>query len=120
MDAQPRTESPQVADLLLRRGRLATLDARRSSATAAAIKDGRFVAVGTDEEVMAYRGDQTRVIDVGGRTVIPGQLADLAVLSTDYFAIPEAEISRLESVLTIVGGKVGYAMPPCGTWRFPT
>lgn len=41
--------------------------------------------------------------------MIPGQLADLAVLSADYFAIPEEEITRLESVLTIVGGTVVYA-----------
>jgi hypothetical protein len=40
----------------------------------------------------------------------PGQLADLAVLSADYFSIPEEEIKRLESVLTIVGGKVVYAI----------
>jgi len=39
----------------------------------------------------------------------PGQLADLAVLSADYFTIAEEEIKRLESVLTIVGGKVVYA-----------
>jgi hypothetical protein len=39
----------------------------------------------------------------------PGQLADLAVLTADYFSIPEEEIKRLESVLTIVGGKVVYA-----------
>jgi Amidohydrolase family len=39
----------------------------------------------------------------------PGQLADLAVLSDDYFSIPDEEIKRLESVLTIVGGKVFYA-----------
>src|SRR5246500_1053095 len=39
----------------------------------------------------------------------PGQLADLAVLSADYFSIPHEEIKRLESVLTIVGGKVVYA-----------
>src|SRR5580693_917151 len=38
----------------------------------------------------------------------PGQLADLAVLSADYFSIPEEEIKHLESVLTIVGGKVVY------------
>ena len=38
-----------------------------------------------------------------------GQLADLAVLSSDYFSIPEEEIKDLESVLTIVGGKVVYA-----------
>src|SRR5262250_246467 len=39
----------------------------------------------------------------------PGQLADLAVLSADYFLIPDEEIKQLESVLTIVGGKVVYA-----------
>jgi predicted amidohydrolase YtcJ len=39
----------------------------------------------------------------------PGQLADLAVLSADYFSVQEDEISRLESVLTIVGGKIVYA-----------
>jgi predicted amidohydrolase YtcJ len=39
----------------------------------------------------------------------PGQLSDLAVLSADYFSIPEEEIRQLESVLTIVGGKIVYA-----------
>jgi len=39
----------------------------------------------------------------------PGQLADLTVLSSDYFSIPEEEIKHLESVLTIVGGKIVYA-----------
>jgi len=43
-------------------------------------------------------------------SIVPGQLADLAVLSSDYFSIPEEEIKRLESVLTIVGGKVVYAV----------
>jgi len=38
----------------------------------------------------------------------PGQLADCAVLSADYFSIPEEEIRGLESVLTIVGGKPVY------------
>jgi predicted amidohydrolase YtcJ len=38
-----------------------------------------------------------------------GKLADLAVLSADYFSVPEDEIKGLESVLTIVGGKVVYA-----------
>ncbi len=38
-----------------------------------------------------------------------GQLADLAVLSADYFSIPDEEIKQLESVLTIVGGKIVYA-----------
>jgi Amidohydrolase family len=38
-----------------------------------------------------------------------GQLADIAVLSADYFSIPEEGIKNLESVLTIAGGKVVYA-----------
>jgi len=39
----------------------------------------------------------------------PGQLADCAVLSADYFSIPEEDIKGLESVLTLVGGKPVYA-----------
>ena len=42
-------------------------------------------------------------------SIAPGQLADLSVLSADYFSIPEEEIKQLESVLTLVGGKVVYA-----------
>src|SRR5262245_47120876 len=42
--------------------------------------------------------------DKKGR-LAPGQLADLAVLSGDYFSVPDDEIKRLESVLTLVGGQ---------------
>lgn len=38
-----------------------------------------------------------------------GQLADLVVLTDDYFSVPEAEIKGIESVLTMVGGRVVYA-----------
>ena len=41
--------------------------------------------------------------------LVPGMLADLAVLSSDYFSIPDEAIKHLESVLTIVGGKVVHA-----------
>src|SRR2546427_3348983 len=39
----------------------------------------------------------------------PGQLADFSVLTNDYFAVPEAEISSIESVLTVVDGKIVHA-----------
>jgi predicted amidohydrolase YtcJ len=41
-------------------------------------------------------------------SIVPGQLADLAVLSDNYFSVPDDEIKNLESVLTVVGGKVVY------------
>ena len=41
--------------------------------------------------------------------IAPGKLADLAVLSSDYFSVPDDGIKRLESVLTLVGGKVVHA-----------
>ncbi len=41
-----------------------------------------------------------------------GQYADFAVLSADYFSVPDTEIHRIESVLTVVGGHVVYASGP--------
>jgi predicted amidohydrolase YtcJ len=49
----------------------------------------------------------------------PGQLADLAILSADYFSIPNEEIKQLESVLTIVGGKIVYAAEEFSTFAPP-
>jgi predicted amidohydrolase YtcJ len=46
--------------------------------------------------------------------LVPGQLADLAVLSKDFFSVPEDEIQTIESVLTIVGGEVVHAAAPFG------
>ena len=59
-------------DLVLTGGRITTLDPERPEATAVAIADGRFAAVGGDAEIMALRGGATRVIDLGGRRAIPG------------------------------------------------
>jgi len=60
------------ADLILFNGQLHTVDRENPHATAVAIKDGRFVAVGTDADAMALRSDRTQVIDLKGRRVIPG------------------------------------------------
>jgi predicted amidohydrolase YtcJ len=72
ISAQTAAGQHPDADMILRDGRIATQDERRSFASAVAIKDGRFLVVGTDQEVMPHRGEGTTVIDVGGRTVIPG------------------------------------------------
>ncbi|WP_019508562.1 amidohydrolase [Pleurocapsa sp. PCC 7319] len=65
-------DTSNKADLILHNARIATQDDRRSFAEALAIRDNRFLAVGTEKEIMAYRGDNTQVIDLNRRTVIPG------------------------------------------------
>jgi predicted amidohydrolase YtcJ len=65
--------NPIIApDLILHHGRIATQDDRLSFAEAVAITDGRFVAVGLDCDVLALQGPKTKVVDLCGRTVVPG------------------------------------------------
>jgi predicted amidohydrolase YtcJ len=61
-----------VADVILHRGLFTTLDRSNPTASAVAIKDGLFTAVGTDREVIKLRGPSTKVIDLRGRRVLPG------------------------------------------------
>jgi len=65
-------EAPETADLVLRGGRVVTLDERRPEATAVAIRGARIAAVGTDEEVARWIGGGTRVVELAGRLTIPG------------------------------------------------
>jgi len=62
----------QPADLVLRGGRIATMDPARSWATALAVRGERIVAVGHDRGVAALIGSASRVIELRGRTVTPG------------------------------------------------
>src|SRR5258706_1988471 len=66
------TSKSDPADLILVNGRIATQDGRGSFASALAIRGDRFATVGDERSVAALRGPGTRVIDAGGRTVIPG------------------------------------------------
>ena len=59
------------ADIILHNGRIAT-NRVPSFVEAVAIEGGKFVAAGSSDEVLRQRGPATRVIDAGGRTVIPG------------------------------------------------
>jgi predicted amidohydrolase YtcJ len=60
------------ADLILKNGRFTTLDRSNPNATAVAISDGVFTAVGQEQDVMPLAGASTRVIDLKGRRVLPG------------------------------------------------
>src|SRR5712672_853308 len=64
--------SNQTADVITYNGKIATQNEQRSMVEAVAIRDGKFLAVGTDREMMAWRGDQTQLINLNKRTAIPG------------------------------------------------
>ena len=44
-------------------------------------------------------------------TIEPGKFADLVVLDRDYLTVSDEEIKDIQSVLTLVGGRVGYEAP---------
>jgi len=62
----------QPADIIYYNGRIITLWDARPAAEAVAIRGNRFLAVGTDQEVLAAAGPATRKVDLRGRTVVPG------------------------------------------------
>lgn len=62
----------ETADLILHHGLITTLNLSQPIAQAVAIKDGRFVRVGYDHEVMLLAGPDTKFIDLRGKQVLPG------------------------------------------------
>lgn len=73
---QPASEElspnhPQ-ADLVLRNGTVISVDSRKSQYQGLAVKQGKVLALGSDEEIAQYVGANTQIIELGGRTAIPG------------------------------------------------
>src|ERR1700675_2628643 len=59
-------------DLILHHGLITTLDRSNPTATALSIKNGKFVAVGHDRDIMPTASESTKVVDLKGRRVLPG------------------------------------------------
>jgi len=67
-----RQSTPAPADLVLRNGKIVTVDSARPEAAALAARGDTIVAIGTDKEVAPYIGASTRVIDLQGKLAVPG------------------------------------------------
>ncbi len=65
----PQTET---ADLVLRNGKIVTLDDTQPEVTALAVRDGKVMALCDNEEIESYIGDSTEVIDLEGKLAVPG------------------------------------------------
>lgn len=62
----------EPADIVFKHGYVYTVDASNRVAQALAVKDGRIAFVGSDRDAKAYVGASTRVVDLGGRMLMPG------------------------------------------------
>src|SRR5688572_14206803 len=60
------------ADLIVHHAKVVTVDAKFSVAEALAVKDGRILAVGSNDAILKHKGPGTKLIDAGGKTVLPG------------------------------------------------
>ncbi len=66
------TATPQPADLILHNGFIYTVDSKNSIVQAVAIRDGKFVVVGSNKAALRLRGPQTRIVDLRGNFATPG------------------------------------------------
>ena len=66
------SQNQPTADLILHNGVVWTVDSKNTTAQAVAIRDGKFVVVGSNADALKLRGPNTQVIDLRGRFVTPG------------------------------------------------
>jgi predicted amidohydrolase YtcJ len=115
------------ADLVLYNGKIVTVDGRFTIQQAVAIKSGRITAVGPDDSLLkAERGSKTELIDLRGRTVLPG-LVDAHVHALEAglseFRAPLPPLDSFAAVQAYI--RVRAAKTPKGAWivvprTFPT
>lgn len=70
-DARPAVDCHD-ADLIVRNGKIVTMDSARSVVTAMAVRGGRVLATGSDSELASCGSSHTETVDLQGRTVLPG------------------------------------------------
>ena len=68
----PAVTAVGPADVILTNGKIRTVDAAFTTAEAVAVRDGQFIAVGRAEEVAHHAGPETQILDLDGRTAVPG------------------------------------------------
>ena len=121
------SEPPDApADLVLRNAAIYTVDAARSWAQAIAVKGGRIAYVGSERGADAHVGPATKVVDLGGRLVLPGFVdahmhpisggIELGLCSLND--LPDAQ-AMLEKVRTCDAAKPGHGWLQGGGWSLP-
>lgn len=106
----------EAADTLLVNGKIVTVDDRFGIAQAVAIKGQRFVAVGKDADIRKLAGKETKVIDLKGRTVIPGLIDNHAhwIRAAEHDELRFDGITSRKQALKMLEERVRAARP--GEW----
>ena len=111
-------------DTVLFNGKMVTVDEDFSIAEAVAIKDGRFIAVGSDREVRGLAGERTEVIDLEGATVLPGfndphlHFAHTLGFVADELTQRFRSSSSIGEMLAVVEEKIEQTPPGEMVWFF--
>ncbi|MBS0266823.1 MAG: amidohydrolase [Planctomycetes bacterium] len=104
-------------DLILRNGKIVTVDANFTVADSLAIQDGRILAVGKFDDIKTLGTENTLLLDLGGKTVLPG-LIDSHVhpvaASTYEFDHPIPEMDTIADVLQYIAARA--AIVEAGQW----
>ena len=113
--AQSRAQPP--ADLIVSNARVYTADEARPLAEAFAVRDGRIVFVGSKAEANALKGPGTRLVDAGGRTVVPGMVDAHAHFSGLAQKLRAVDLVGTRSYDEVIARVVERAKTlPKGTW----
>ncbi|MCU0877671.1 MAG: amidohydrolase [Pirellulaceae bacterium] len=114
---QAFASAAEPPDLILHHGKIVTVDREFSIREAIAIRGEQIVAVGTSEEILATKGEATKLVDLGGKMVLPG-LIDSHVHATGAamheFDHPVPEMETIADVLAYIKSRA--AALPAGTW----
>ena len=96
----------EFADVIYHSGNIITINDTLPIAEAVAVQDGKILAVGTNDKVFAFKGDETALIDLGGSTMLPGfvdahghvMAGGLQALSANLLAPPDGEVKDISSL----------------------
>jgi Predicted metal-dependent hydrolase with the TIM-barrel fold len=117
--ASTRRATAGPADMIVVNGRVYTVDDSRPMVSAFAVKNGRILFAGSEREVRALADAKTRVLNVGGATVIPGMVdahAHLVGLGTSLATVNLAGSQSYEEVIARVVARADDVKP--GEWIF--
>ena len=96
----------EFADVIYHGGKIITINDTLPIAEAVAVQDGKILAVGTNDQVLAFKGEETALIDLGGSTMLPGfvdahghvMAGGLQALSANLLAPPDGDVTDISSL----------------------